>query len=477
MSTDTDKIIAVNEALSKKVKQLIYRVPTDYGGLAEKVIAKYNGHVKTFLGQPYDKMFVFDEKEKYWKEVDKEIIYKDIQDIVMSKHISKQYKESVYDYIKIEKLCIDNSVNPYHIDGQLNSNGLIAVENGAIDTVNMKFVPEFEPNKFTIYKLPIKYVEDADIKPIKDFNISLVGVKQEPMMQQILGSMLIGNQYLKKLFIFIGPPDSGKTGLLAILSLILGIDNCSYFNLEAVTDKWVAVNLSRKLANFGAELSDTLKIGDDGILKVITGADIIEKRIMHSQKTIKIYSIATNIFAVNGLPRLSSNIKQQADDAFYDRFQFIEFVNQFKGENVDPDIAKKMTTDKMKSAWLSYMLYGLQELKKNNWILTGEQDADDVKRIFNKGEVLSDYEVFSTQYYAWNPERFEFLDDIYEDFKRFKDNRKEVYPKKEVFAKKFYKECVWKVVGGRKWINNKQEQIIKGIYRNELEIKQGGQGG
>lgn len=458
---DIDTLKEMLKTSISKHKQAMSKIPPNYGTTANKVIDKYGRHMKTFIGQPEHLIYIYN--NGHWIEIDRDIILQDIQKITGMTHISKQYKQSAYDYIKTETLIPDETVNPYHIKGQMKYNGVIALCNGVYDTTNMTFKKGKHPDDFTIYKLPIEYDNNVDIKPIKEYVTNLVTTQWEPTVQEMLGRTLVGHHYLKKMFLLFGDTNTGKTSFAIILIKTVGEDNCSNLTLEDLSDPFTVTALSRKLLNVAPEISGTINIKNVGIIKSITGSDPLEKRMMHSQKTIKLYSVATNIFCINKIPKLSKNVVEKVDNAFYGRFQCIPFTNRLKKEDQDPHIVDKMTTETMKSAWFNYMLEGLKRLRDNNWNITNYQSPDDVIEIFNKGNVLGDIEEFSIISFNPNPDGYVFKSEAYNQYKNYMTSKNKICLDFNIFVKEFNKLCQHRIRAGTKVKNNKQTPIWKGI--------------
>jgi len=447
--------------LQGQINNLRSKVPPNYGNCALKVLGLYGNNIKTFIGQPYEKVFVYDSKLKYWIELKREIIYRDIQQIANTTHINKSYKESVYSYLKDSNIVLDenNSINPYHIDGQLHFNGKFRVENGIFDTHKLEFYEGNFPNAFIIYKLNMTYDESVSIEPIKSYITSLVGEKFEPTIREMLGKCLAGNHKVKKLFVFQGDPDSGKSKLLLIIKELFGAENCSNLTLEDLSDPFTITSLARKIINAAPEIKGMISIKDKGIIKSATGEDIMEKRIMRSQDTLKVYSIATNIFSINETPYLSERI---SDKGFFVRFQFIPFIHIFNSDK-DTNIVEKMTTPNMRSAWFNYMIDGLKRLKANNWKLTNEQSANDVIEIFNRKKVLTTMEKFSIKCCNSNIKNFILGKDLFKLYVEFMNEEKEIALDYGHFVSNFNKECIHIHKLSSKVIDGTQERVFLGI--------------
>jgi len=287
----------------------------------------------------------------------------------------------------------------------------------------------------------------------------------------MLGKCLVGNHKLKKLFCLLGPPDTGKSKLILIMEALFGAENCIHLTIDALSDSFTVQSLARMILNLAPEIKGLITVNDTGIIKSITGEDIIQKRIMHTQNTSKLYSIATNIFAINGTPHLSERI---VDDGFYERFQFIPCLNVFNGDDKDVDIVKKMTTPEMSSAWFNYMLEGLQELEANEWVIENQQSIEDVKNIFKSNSVLSTIEKFSYMKCTGegNFDNYEIGTDLHDAYKNFCVDEKEVAFDYSHFIGKFNDKCVFPHRMGKRTIGGKQIRVFNGIQLLEKVVKE-----
>jgi len=177
-----------------------------------------------------------------------------------------------------------------------------------------------------------------------------------------------------------------------------------------ITSRIFAVaGLYGKLANIAPDISaDELK--RTGTLKALTGGDRIRGEKKY-QDEFHFYNYAKLSFSANQAP-----LSPDQSRAFFRRCMLIGFPNKFEGDECDPTILKKITTEDELSGFLNWAMEGLRRLV-NNGRFTKSPTTEELQLEY---EALSDpVTAFITSCVEVDPEAFETKDAVYNAYFQF----------------------------------------------------------
>lgn len=175
--------------------------------------------------------------------------------------------------------------------------------------------------------------------------IDLLNDKESSAKRQLLTEILayaVSEVYgAKKMIIFLGPTNSGKTVLLNLLRNVAGADGYAPLSLEDMSDRFRAAIL----ADVPLILND--EIGGNGIKrleilkKVISGEPVILEKKGRDPKTCQIH--VKPIFAANVLPQL---LEYDSGNAFAERLQILYFPKSIPREQWKLDLSERICEEK-----------------------------------------------------------------------------------------------------------------------------------
>lgn len=341
----------------------------------------------------------------------------------------------------------------------------ICLENGHFNLNTMQ-LEEASPDNFITFKLPINYDPKAakeNLPKWETFLHELLNIESDILkLQEHFGNIFANHYETKRLLLFHGPQDSGKSTLIKIIQMVIGRDNYSSLSLHQLGEKFTNAELFRKIANFCAEISYGKEIGNYAQIKTLTGGDNINAQQKY-KNPFDFVNRAKLFFASNGIPLINYDY---ADDAFYRRWDFIKFPNQFQPDNT---ILTKYTTPEMQSAIFLWMVQGYNRLKKKNWILTGELSIDDIKAIFaDAGEKsivdqwLTDNFEAGNQYYP--------KESLYHSYESYSKEHKEMPLEYVQFCKHMLNQNYIRIEKHSPLVEGVQVQSFKGLQVKKSPI-------
>lgn len=309
---------------------------------------------------------------KYGEEKLREILQRNLN-VSPTTHDKKEIIEIVKDYIGYSERP-DNSDNLNYIP----------LENGLYNLKTDK-LENFDPNKFFITKIPVKYDPKADCPKIKEFFYDIFKEEDIPRIQEFLGLCIYREYFIKKGVMLYGSKHNGKTKFLNLLEKFLGKNNIAGVTLhKLIKNQFAPYDLYGKLANLCDEMP-AKKLTNAEMFKKLTGRGIVRGEEKH-KGAFYFHNYATLFFHANNLPKVEGkDFTGEGGGAFWDRWEIIKFPYTFtkNPENEmekkkDPDILKKIVSDEEFSGLLNWAIEGLKRLKKNQEF-TETQSGEEIK--------------------------------------------------------------------------------------------------
>ena len=236
---------------------------------------------------------------------------------------------------------------------------LIPLMNGILDLNTMELKP-YDAKYMFFNKIPVNYDPEADCPNIKKFHEEILGSQEDAkILEEGLGFCLYRDYFIAKALMLVGDGSNGKSTWLSLAKTFLGQQSVSGRSLQDLEEhRFAKADLHTKLTNIYADLPDKA-LYRTGMFKMLTGRDLIaaEKKF---QNTFHFVNYAKLMFSANKVPEAYDDTS-----AFFRRWVIIVFPNVFIGEDADPQILEKLTTEKELSGLLNLALAGLKRLLEN----------------------------------------------------------------------------------------------------------------
>jgi len=199
----------------------------------------------------------------------------------------------------------------------------------------------------------IEHLQQSTETPEKDIEV----------IQEFFGYCLFKEQRYAKSMVFVGPGRDGKTVVVNTLINLIGSSLVCSVKPQDMTARFNFSDMYLKMLNSVGELPHA-RITDSTGFKAATGNDFVKIEAKYGRPFTAKLNLKS-LFMANKV--MSSD---DVSDAYYDRFIFIVFPNQFGigGDSPKRDSLResKLTTPAMLSGILNWSLAGLERLIKND---------------------------------------------------------------------------------------------------------------
>jgi putative DNA primase/helicase len=238
---------------------------------------------------------------------------------------------------------------------------ILNLENTRLNIKTGECLP-FDPDVIEFDRIPVTYDPSAYCADLdKMLNRVFLGDREViNLFGEMLGAVLLKHNRYQKAFLFCGRGSNGKSTILDLIKLFLGLSNYSTLSLEEVTGRFNRILLEHKRANIGDDI-DNVAIKDTGTLKKMIAGNAITVEIKGGI-SYPIEPYATHIYSANEIPRSFDK-----SDGFYRRWLIIPFNARFSvdDEDYDPLIGDKITTPTALSYLLNIGIQGANRLMRN----------------------------------------------------------------------------------------------------------------
>ncbi|WP_415283498.1 DNA primase family protein [Candidatus Nitrososphaera sp. FF02] len=235
-------------------------------------------------------------------------------------------------------------------------NGLYSIKTG-----------EFAPHSWahlSMTQLPIEYEPEATCRSIIEFLYDIVQDPRDvPLILEYMGYCLLANKDLQKELVLTGPPDSGKSVLLFLMTAIFGSKNVSNVTMQQLSsNRFALAQLVGKICNIYADISHA-RLEDIERFKAIATADEVEAE-KKGMQLFKFKPRAKLVYSANILPKPPITV----DDSFYRRWMIIQCAlrekHYFSGKAVvrDPKLLEKLCSPENLSGLLNLVVISARRL-------------------------------------------------------------------------------------------------------------------
>lgn len=222
------------------------------------------------------------------------------------------------------------------IDADVN---IINMKNGLYNIRTGEFKAHF-PDYISINQVPIVYNLESKHKLFGRFIHQVLWPSEIRTAIELMAYTFYRDNPFEIITNLFGYDANGKSVFTGLLTALHGPKNVSNVALTAMLDDRFALSdLEGKSVNIDTELTGTT-IRDTSILKKITGRQPIKIQ-RKNEKAYDTLIHAKLFFSTNKIP-----VAYDESDAFFRRNIIITFPNRFEGKREDPDLIKKLTTEK-----------------------------------------------------------------------------------------------------------------------------------
>ncbi len=194
-------------------------------------------------------------------------------------------------------------------------------------------------------------------------------VKKEDILQEFCGYCIMPKALYKKALIIYGPPDTGKSVFAAGLRNVIGIQNICSIQVDKMGDDKALATIKGKLINLLTDLPKDAMLSDGGFKALVSGGDPIQINEKFKPEQV-IIPTCKQLFICNNLPKISDTT-----DAVFNRLIFLEFKNQIKKDDQNPEVLQNVL--KEKEGILHWMIEGAIRLYNKNGHFTHSNDVRD----------------------------------------------------------------------------------------------------
>lgn len=285
--------------------------------LAKEVVEEY--HVTR--GNTQNQIAVWDNNRWIFDNIDgflKKVLYDKLENagfVNFDRIIDRTYKQIInLSYQSKDFLTIfENPKDEHHAM-------LVQFANGTLDVDNWEFSDEINPDNHipTIHEFKIPFKSQPKM-PILTYEWICALTGNDMQAARFLMAY-IGSGFTRKLavsrnntrmdwilLLYGEKGQNGKTAFLNFVADCLGLKNVASLTLSQLTkSKFSLANLAHKEVNIAGDLSYT-SYSESGILKSITGGDLINAEVKNVQNAKEFVSYATMFFSANKKPMINDS--------------------------------------------------------------------------------------------------------------------------------------------------------------------------
>lgn len=209
-------------------------------------------------------------------------------------------------------------------------------------------------------KIPHNYDPEATNPEQQKFFEQVCELEDLDTVQKFFGYILLHDQRFKKAFSLVGPKDTGKSKFLELVEYFAGL--VSHVSLHDMAEfNHNVAEITKSIVNTTSELPK-YRLKDVSLFKAYTGGDERTFREIYG-RPFQTRPRSKFLMAANELPNFDG-----MDKTFIERWIVLRFSNVFKqGDDMDPDIIKKITTPAEMSGLLNYAIDGLTKLLRDGY--------------------------------------------------------------------------------------------------------------
>lgn len=291
--------------------------------------------------------------------------------------LTASVKRSVFSYILTNP---KRQILPEYFDAQ---ERFINVANGVVDLVTGELQEHSHKYGFLSvlpFKYDEKYAKSDKIPPLfKDMlNKNFPEKDNRKRFLQCLAYLISNDCSRKAAFFWLGEAHTGKSTYQRLLTRIVGEENVSHIPLGKFSDRFAIANLFGKKLNMAGE-TEHASLRSVETFKALVGNDWLDAE-FKGKDHFSFKGRTKCLFAGNQLPLLDDSCAEQA---VFDRFEFIRFKNPIAKEKQIPFFDQQLLNEEGDKI-LSVLIRELRKLLINGCIFKESKSSEKLKKRFKR---------------------------------------------------------------------------------------------
>lgn len=256
------------------------------------------------------------------------------------------------------------------VDQMNKDHNYLNLKNGVLDLNTFQLLPHTIELYSTI-QIQASYNPDAKC-PVFDkvMDDMFLGDKDLiAQVEEIIGYALTSDTKAQKAFIFDGDGSNGKSTLIYVICLLIGLLNVSTLSLKDFERPFARYELINKTLNIITESEMNGEAFNTQFFKAIVSGDYISAEKKHGD-TVTFKPCVKILVATNKM-----FTTKDSSWGFLRRVMIIPFRKRFEGENVDKYLSEKLEMEL--DGILQRAITGLIRLRKNNYEFTASKSSEE----------------------------------------------------------------------------------------------------
>jgi P4 family phage/plasmid primase-like protien len=340
----------------EKVYEL--KLTNEFNAQLKNAYDYFGGHIM----RTKNYFYLYNRDSGVWEEVTKDSVKATLFNDFFKRNIELKEFNKFFKLFEISLHVDEFPITPNH---------LLILENGAFDPVKRTLV-EHNPFFYARHRIGFSYNSDAtaprwlqflaEVFSHRDVDGAIVpDVDREDkiaMLKEFLGLSLTADTSYCKGLVLQGDGANGKSIVLSVLKLLVGIDNYTTVSFKELKDKFKVVRLKDKLVNIDSDAdTDFLKYSEAKLKMLIGGESTIVEEKYRAAELLKPWAKFWG--AMNHLPRVNSCSFSNGIDR---RFEFLHFGRIFENGEQDLMLLDKLTIEL--AGIFNFALDGLENLHR-----------------------------------------------------------------------------------------------------------------
>lgn len=349
--------------------------------LATEMVARWEGKLSYF----YNKWHRYE--QGLWKELHEAQIHQQIRDFLREKR--RKFKKMFITGRMLSGVARMATLDCYVEDMLINGGReYLNLKNGLLNLTTLKLEPH-RPELYFKWQLGFDYEPDADCPNFMNYLRSSLTLEDGnpdwrmiDLIQEAFGYSLTANTNRKAMFWAVGPKDSGKTTLIAVLRELMGAMHTTINMNDIKEDKYLLATLAGKRVATCTE-ADVGTYLPDGLLKMIVGGeDAVQANVKHKDPIIFIPECKI-WWAMNEMPRT-----RDRSGAVHRRIHAIVFPNSIPEERQISGLLNRIKPEM--AGILNWAIFGNTRLELGGTFTRPESSVRKMEefRLMNDPEAL-----------------------------------------------------------------------------------------